>query len=90
MDPAHHPIYARLTATQDPFSRHIVLHELEQRLAARSSERALAQRVKHFIDRGVPYFAPADRHYRHWAEQAAELWEAVGSRDISAKAVSGA
>lgn len=84
MEPAKHPIYAQLTATQDPFTRHTVLHELEKRLAACHGERALTQRVHSFIDRGVPYFAPADRHYRHWAEQAADLWERVAPKPAAA------
>lgn len=79
MDPAHHPIFARLTDTQDPFARHTVLHELEKRVAGCKGERALVNRVHSFVERGVPYFAPADRQYRLWAEQAAELWERVGA-----------
>lgn len=88
MDPAHHPIFDRLTHTQDPFARHTVLHELEKRLAGHKGERALVNRVQSFIERGVPYFAPADRHYQNWAEQAAALWEQVGEPK-AAVAVSG-
>lgn len=86
MDPAPHPIFARLTDTQDPFARHTVLHELEKRLATCKGKRALANRVQAFVERGVPYFAPADSQYRLWAEQAAELWERVNPASAAAPA----
>jgi hypothetical protein len=77
--PSHHPVYARLT-TASPFGRHCVLHELEQRLQTRCPhKRALAARVTAFVERGVPYFAPADRHYRDWVAHAVALWDEVGA-----------
>jgi hypothetical protein len=74
MDASHHPVFARLTAAGlSAFERHTVLHELTQR--AGPCPKSLAQKVHAFVERGVPYFAPADQHYRAWAAQAAALWD---------------
>jgi hypothetical protein len=73
---AQHPVFARLTAPgHTAFERHTVLHELQQRLGC--CPKPLAHKVHAFIERGVPYFAPADSHYRAWAQQAARLWDTV-------------
>jgi hypothetical protein len=72
----NHPVFARLTAAQHTaFERHTVLHELDQRVEV--CPKQLAQKVHAFVERGVPYFAPADSHYRAWAAQAAKLWQTV-------------
>jgi hypothetical protein len=77
--PTHHPVYARLTTPDNsPFARHCVLHELQQRAQTNCAhKRALAARVAAFVERGVPYFAPADRHYRDWVANAVALWDEV-------------
>lgn len=72
-----HPVYERLIAPSDPFARHALLHDLELQLAQCRHSNALAARVHHFVERGVPYFAPADAHYRAWAAKAAQLWDEV-------------
>jgi hypothetical protein len=73
-----HPIYTRLVApTEQPFSRHAVLHDMQREAAQLGACASLAARVSHFVDRGVPYFAPGDAHYRAWAEKAAQLWDEV-------------
>ena len=78
---AHHPVYARLTEPHiSPFGRHSVLHELEQRVHVNCPhKRALAARVAAFVERGVPYFAPADRHYRDGVAHAVELGDEVAA-----------
>jgi hypothetical protein len=76
MNVVNHPVFARLTTEQaSPFARHTVLHELEQRVATSPRKRALRAKVKAFVERGVPYFAPGDSHYRDWAAQVAVLWQ---------------
>jgi hypothetical protein len=74
-DWTHHPIYTRLTAPEQPFSRHALLHDMELGLARLGPAPGLAARVQHFVERGVPYFAPGDAHYREWAAKAAALWD---------------
>jgi hypothetical protein len=32
------------------------------------------------VERGVPYFAPGDSHYREWAAKAAALWDELQKR----------
>jgi TRAP-type C4-dicarboxylate transport system substrate-binding protein len=74
MDTVDHPVFARLTAERHTaFERHTVLHELDCR--AGTCPKALAQQVKALVERGVPYYAPADGHYRAWAAKVAELWQ---------------
>lgn len=74
MQTADHPVFARLTAAQHTaFERHTVLHELDRR--ADACPRALAQKVQALVERGVPYFAPADQDYRAWAAKVADLWQ---------------
>lgn len=77
MEPHRHPVYARLTNNREAFGRHMVLHELEQRLHEIRSTDPLVRKVRHFVERGVPYFAPADQHYREWAAQAASYWASI-------------
>jgi hypothetical protein len=79
-----HPIYARLLERSEPFARHALLHDMERQLA-RVQERCpgLHARVHAFVDRGVPYFAPADAHYCEWAAKAAQLWDEVHQRDCA-------
>ena len=71
----HHPVYDRLIAPCTPFARHALLHDLELQLVLMQHNSGLATRVRHFVERGVPYFAPADAHYRDWATKAAHLWD---------------
>jgi hypothetical protein len=81
----YHPIYERLLAPADPFARHALLHDMETQLT-RLRERCpgLHARVHSFVDRGVPYFAPADAHYREWAAKACQLWDELHQRDCAA------
>lgn len=74
-EPLHHPIYERLLAPAHPIERHSLLHDMEQRLARAQTCPKLQARVHSFVDRGVPYFAPADSRYREWAARAAKLWD---------------
>jgi hypothetical protein len=52
-----------------------LLHDLELQLSMHPMTQGLATRVRHFVERGVPYFAPGDEHYRAWAAKAAQLWD---------------
>lgn len=87
-DWTHHPIFARLTAPTQPFARHALLHDMEVELAQLGPCPGLASRIHHFVERGVPYFAPADAHYREWAAKAAALWDELHRRSVSAVAPS--
>jgi hypothetical protein len=85
MDQAlYHPIYRSLLAPAGPVARHALLHDMELQLA-RLRERCpgLHARVRGFVDRGVPYFAPSDAHYRDWAAKAAHLWDELHQRDCA-------
>jgi hypothetical protein len=75
-----HPIYQRLIAPADPCARHALLHEMELQLAQVQRCPGLHARVHSFVDRGVPYFAPADSRYREWAARAALLWDELHRR----------
>ena len=79
-EPIQHPVFQRLTSSAQAFARHAVLHELEQRVHDVPGADPLARRVRACVERGVPYFAPADAHYRHWAAHVAALWAAVDDR----------
>lgn len=83
--PLHHPIYERLLAPAGPIARHALLHDMEVQLS-RLRERCpgLHARVRSFVARGVPYFAPADAHYREWAAKASQLWDELHQRDCAA------
>ncbi len=70
-----HPVLTRLLSPCEPFARHALLHDMECQLGRTRPSPALAARVNHFVERGVPYFAPDDAHYRAWAEKAALLWD---------------
>lgn len=74
-DWTRHPVFARLTSPDHPFARHALLHDLDVALARRRRSPGLTARVQHLIERGVPYFAPNDLHYREWAAKAAALWD---------------
>ncbi len=80
MDPLHHPIYERLLAPADPCARHALLHDMELQLTQVPRCPGLHARVHSFVDRGVPYFAPADAHYCEWAARAARLWDELHRR----------
>lgn len=71
----HHPIFERLISPIEPCARHALLHDLELHLVQVQQCPGLHARVHHFVDRGVPYFAPQDPHYRDWALRAAQLWD---------------
>jgi hypothetical protein len=85
-DWTQHPIFTRLTAPTQPFARHALLHDMEVELARLDRRPGLASRVHHFVERGVPYFAPTDPHYREWAAKAAALWDELHQRNPSAAA----
>jgi hypothetical protein len=84
----HHPIYTRLMAPCEPFARHALLHSMELELVRLEACPKLSSRVHHFVERGVPYFAPGDAHYRDWAAKAAALWDELHARSGSEKEVS--
>jgi hypothetical protein len=84
----HHPIYTRLMAPSEPFARHALLHSMELELARLACCPKLATRVQHFVERGVPFFAPGDAHYRDWAAKAASLWDELHARSESGQEVS--
>jgi hypothetical protein len=78
--PLRHPIFERLITPADPFARHALLHDMELQLAQIQHGAGLRARVHSFVARGVPYFAPADSHYREWAARAAQLWDELHQR----------
>ena len=80
-DWTQHPIYMRLVAPMEPFARHSLLHDMEVSLARLGSCPGLTIRVNNFVERGVPYFAPADASYRAWAAKAAALWDELHLRN---------
>jgi hypothetical protein len=82
-DWTHHPIFERLVAPTQPFARHALLHDMEVELAQLGRCPGLATRVHHFVERGVPYFAPHDAYYRDWAAKAAALWDELHRRSAS-------
>jgi hypothetical protein len=84
----HHPIYTRLMAPSEPFARHALLHSIEMELSRLVCAPKLAAKVHHFVERGVPYFAPGDAHYREWAAKAAALWDELHARSQSEREVS--
>ncbi|WP_119354873.1 hypothetical protein [Azohydromonas sediminis] len=86
VDPMQHPVFERLTSPAQAFARHAVLHELEQRVHDVPGADPLVRRVRACVERGVPYFAPGDAHYRHWAAHVAELWAAVDDRAATPRA----
>lgn len=67
---------AQLMAT-DPMQRAMALHaiELELRRADAAASRAFAKEVENFTARGVPFYAPQDRHFRDWVSRAVSYWE---------------
>ena len=75
MNTHQHPIYNLLTIARDPFARHNVLHELEQRVESQPYPRAFANKVHAVVERGVPYFAPGEASFEHLAEQVVALWQ---------------
>jgi|APDOM4702015118_1054815.scaffolds.fasta_scaffold80445_2 hypothetical protein len=79
-DWTHHPVFAQLTAPHQPFARHAVLHDMDVAVSRRNRSPGLAARVHHFVERGVPYFAPNDPQYREWAAKAALLWDELHRR----------
>jgi hypothetical protein len=82
MDRPLHPIYERLLMPAEPFTRHALLHDMEMQLSRiRDRCPGLHARVHSFVDRGVPYFAPADSRYREWAAKASQLWDELQRRD---------
>jgi hypothetical protein len=85
-EPLHHPVFERLTQPCAAFIRHAMLHDLELQLSMHPMAQGLASRVRHFVERGVPYFAPADAHYRAWAAKAAQLWDELHGLDASVDA----
>ncbi len=87
-DWTHHPIYTRLMAPCEPFARHALLHNIELEIGRLDCSPKLAARVRHFVERGVPFFAPGDAHYRDWAAKAAALWDALHARSGSGHEVS--
>lgn len=82
-DWTQHPIYTRLTAPTQPFARHALLHDMEVGLSRLERCPGLAARVHKFVERGVPYFAPEDSHYREWAAKAAALWDELHQLSVS-------
>ncbi len=80
---------AQLMAT-DPMQRAMALHaiELELERGHAASSRAFAREVEHFTARGIPFYAPQDRHFRDWVTRAVSYWEKLrsGSAEVSSAA----
>lgn len=67
---------AQLMAT-DPMQRAMALHaiELELQRGQAASSRAFAKEVENFTARGIPFYAPQDRHFCDWVARAVSYWE---------------
>ena len=67
---------AQLMAT-DPMQRAMALHAIELELSRghAASSRAFAKEVENFTARGIPFYAPRDRHFRDWVSRAVSYWE---------------
>lgn len=66
----------------DPMQRARALHaiELELRHAAAPASRTFAKEVENFTARGLPFYAPQDRHFREWVARAVSYWERLRGR----------
>jgi hypothetical protein len=84
MDHARHAVFERLTSGRDARARHLLLHELEQRLARAPRDGALAAKVHTLVARGLPYFSPDDSQYRRWATQVAQCWQRLDELEAGA------
>lgn len=73
----------------DPMQRAMALHaiELELSRSAAASSRAFAKEVENFTARGIPFYAPQDRHFREWVTRAVSYWEKL-RRGGAAEAIS--
>lgn len=67
---------AQLMAT-DPMQRAMALHaiEIELNRGHAASSRAFAKEVENFTARGIPFYAPQDRHFCDWVSRAVSYWE---------------
>lgn len=67
---------AQLMAT-DPMQRAMALHSIELELdrGHSASSRAFTKEVENFTARGIPFYAPQDRHFRDWVSRAVSYWE---------------
>jgi hypothetical protein len=61
----------------DPMQRAMALHAIELELTRSHAQpsRALAREVEDFTARGIPFYAPQDRHFRDWVARAVSYWE---------------
>lgn len=80
----------------DPMQRAMALHAIEVELGGArgsASSRAFAREVENFTARGIPFYAPQDRHFRDWVARAVAYWEKLRSgeagRPLSAASAAG-
>jgi hypothetical protein len=66
----------RLLAAE-PMQRVAALHELECQVqrGPRPAGSRLAQAVREFVARGMPFYSRADPHYLAWVDRAVAYWE---------------
>lgn len=80
----------------DPMQRAMALHAIELELGSgkTASTRAFAKEVEDFTARGIPFYAPQDRHFRDWVTRAVSYWERLkggsSARGLRRAAASGA
>jgi hypothetical protein len=65
----------------DPMQRAMGLHAIELELSRRpaSASRTFAREVENFTARGIPFYAPQDRHFRDWVARAVSYWQTLRS-----------
>ena len=66
----------RLMASE-PMQRVSALHDLEcqvERVPTPPGAR-LAQAIREFVARGMPFYSKADPHYLAWVDRAVDYWE---------------
>ncbi|MBA3591610.1 hypothetical protein [Methylibium sp.] len=74
----------------DPMQRAMALHTIELELKGGHAvpSRAFAKEVENFTARGIPFYAPQDRHFRDWVARAVSYWEKLrsGSAEVMSSA----
>lgn len=67
----------------EPMQRAMALHAIELELTrSHGATRAFAKEVENFTARGIPFYAPQDRHFCDWVARAVAYWEKL-QRDAS-------
>jgi hypothetical protein len=59
----------------DPMQRAMALHALEVEVERGGPRLSLANEVTRFTERGIPYYALHDPHFRDWVSKAVSYWE---------------